>query len=429
MGGMSGAAGGVLERLRLLVVDQDLDSRVATRKAVQRIGLDVAGETGFGTAGVSRALELRPDIILVAVEEPVVRPLETVAALSNALPNTPIIIYSSISDAEAVRRAMIAGSRDYLVKPLQAGPLREALLRTLENEERRQMRLAGQVSASHGRGTVVVITGAKGGIGKSVLAVNLALSLRQKSNRPVVVLDADDQFGDIATMLDLAPASTFEDLARKAEGFNRDTVQSYVTPHASGIDVIAGSPTEDVFERMDPAGLKRVVDTLAQVYEFVVVDTSGTFNRYVRACIEASTLTLVVTTNEVSSVRDAAAAFRRIEGWEIEPEKVRVVLNRGIRAGGIRPADVREAIGRDIFWELPFDKRVPESVQVGRPVTTAGRKTPLATSIADLAARIGGTSEANHGEPARKTRRIRLPLPFVGGRVRPASPAEVPESE
>ncbi len=117
------------------------------------------------------------------------------------------------------------------------------------------MRLAGQVSASHGRGTVVVITGAKGGIGKSVLAVNLALSLRQKSNRPVVVLDADDQFGDIATMLDLTPASTFEDLARKVDGFNRDTVQSYVTPHASGIDVIAGSPTEDVFDRMDPAGL------------------------------------------------------------------------------------------------------------------------------------------------------------------------------
>lgn len=427
--GATNVSGGMLERLRLLVVDQDLDSRVATRKAVQRIGLDVAGETGFGTAGVSRALELRPDLILLSVEEPVVRPLETVEALSNALPETPIIIYSSINNAESVRRAMVAGARDYLLKPLQAGPLHEALLRTLEAEERRHMRLHGQVTASHGRGTVIAITGAKGGIGKSVLAVNLALSLRQRSNKPVVALDADDQFGDIATMLDLSATTTFEDVARKIDTFNRDTVQNFVTPHASGLDVIAGAPTEDVYERIDPAGLTRVIETLAQVYEFVVVDTSATFNRYVRAVIEASTLTLIVTTNEVSSVRDTAAAFRRLDGWEVSPDKVRVVLNRGIRAGGIRPADVREAIGRDIFWELPFDKNVPQSIQTGQPLAVAGRKTPISTSIAELAARIGGTSEASPAQKAPMSRRLRLPIPFSGRDRSPARPAEVPESE
>jgi len=419
----------MLEKLRLLVVDQDPDSRVATRKALQRAGVEVAGETHFGTAGVSRALELRPDVILVSVEEPVVLPLETVEALTNALPDTPVIIYSSIGGAEAVRRGMVLGARDYLAKPLQATALRETLIRTLEQEERRQMRRAGQLSAAHGRGTVVVVTGAKGGIGKSVLAVNLALSLRQRSGRPVVILDADDQFGDVATMLDLSPGSTFDDVVRRLDGFNRDTLPAFVTSHASGVDIIAGSPTEDVFDRLDPAGMRRIVESLAQVYEFVVVDTSGTFNRFIRACIEASTLTLMVTTNEVSSVRDAAAAFQRMDGWDVNPDKVRVVLNRGTRAGGIRPADVRQAIGRDIFWELPFDKNVAESVQTGQPVSVSGKKSAVARSIAQLAARIGGDPAATTGKRERSPKRSRFLKPF-GGRFRgPARPAEVPESE
>ena len=147
----SGNAGPAASALSVLVVDEDPDGRVAARKSVQRAQFAVAGETGFGTQAISLALQMRPDAVLISVEEPVGRALETADAIVSALPDTPILIYSSIDDSESVRRAMLFGARDYLAKPLQGSVLRTAVLRALEREERRQMQRSGQVSFA-GRG-------------------------------------------------------------------------------------------------------------------------------------------------------------------------------------------------------------------------------------------------------------------------------------
>src|SRR3989442_14646088 len=114
------------ETLKVLIVDEDQDSRVATRRALQRAQLGLAGEVGYGTDAVSFALGARPDLMLISVEEPIGRPLETAEALANALPMTPFIIYSSLHDAESVRRGMVLGAGDYLVKPIHAAQLMQA---------------------------------------------------------------------------------------------------------------------------------------------------------------------------------------------------------------------------------------------------------------------------------------------------------------
>src|SRR5579871_1406288 len=121
--------------LKLLVVDEDPDSRVLTRRALQRAQLESAGEVGYGAAAVSLALTVHPDIILIAVEEPVTRPLETAEALANALPETAFIVYSSLTDAESIRRAMVFGARDYVLKPIQSALLLQAINTVLVQQE------------------------------------------------------------------------------------------------------------------------------------------------------------------------------------------------------------------------------------------------------------------------------------------------------
>src|SRR5262245_58113968 len=191
--------------LRILIVDEDPDSRVTMRRAAARAELTVAGEARYGTDAVSLAVELRPEVIVVSVEEPAARALDTADGLANALPETPIIIYSTESNAEAVRRGMVFGARDYLLKPVDSSKLRESVEMALSQEERRQMRRAGQLQSTNARGMVITVAGAKGGIGKSVVSVNLAVALRIETGRSVVIIDADTQFGDVATMLDLLP--------------------------------------------------------------------------------------------------------------------------------------------------------------------------------------------------------------------------------
>ena len=160
-------------------------------------------------------------LIAPVKEEPVQRPLETAEALANAAPDTPILMYSSTADTESIRQGMVFGARDYLAKPLQAARLREAVHRALEQEERRQMRRAGQLAGEVGRGTIIVVTGAKGGIGKSVASVNLALALRMETGKSVALVDADTQFGDVSTLLDLVPPLTAADILRDPSRFDR----------------------------------------------------------------------------------------------------------------------------------------------------------------------------------------------------------------
>jgi two-component system response regulator YesN len=104
----------------------------------------VVGEAGYGIEAVSVAQEHTPDIFLVSVEEPVARALQTVESLGDAAPDAPVLVYSSLADAASVRRAMVSGARDYLIKPLKPEDLTRAIYGVLEQEERRRLRYSGE---------------------------------------------------------------------------------------------------------------------------------------------------------------------------------------------------------------------------------------------------------------------------------------------
>lgn len=375
--------------LRILLSDEDPDSRVAARRALQRAQLDLVGEVGYGTAAVSLALATTPDIILLAVEAPMTRAIETAEGLRNALPETPIVVYSSMNDPEVVRRCMVFGARDYVVKPVQSARLSQAINTALAQIDRGQMQRDGRLLPLAGRATVVTVAGGKGGVGKSVIAVNLALALRRESQRSVVIVDLDNDFGDVATMLDLTPTKTLLDTLEQGGQIDRHNMPEYLTAHPSGLDVLA-APWEGInWSEWDVAEIKRVLDLLAETYDFVVVDT-GPFGEVTRLAIQASTLTLMVTSDEVSGVRNTAAAMQRLKSWGVEEERVKLLLNHGVRANGYQIDDLTTAIGCDVFWETPADRQVPISVQLGEPVVTAN-KSPAAHSISELARRIVGT--------------------------------------
>ena len=385
--------------LQVLVIDEDPDSRVAARKALQRAELGVAGETGFGTQAVSLALEVRPDVALIAVEEPAARARETAESLADALPDTPIVIYSSQGDAAAVRRGMILGARDYVLKPVNAPRLREAVSVALGQEERRQMRRAGQVVDRLGRGTVITVTGAKGSIGKTMLSVNLAVAIREHTDKSVAIVDADTQFGDVATMLDLPTGVALTEAMRHAESIDRATIGEYVTTHVSGVDAIGGPELDEAWSDSDPAALGRLIDTFAQIYDFVIVDTSGSFDRFVRASVEAATLTLVVTSSDVSSIRNTKAALERLERWAIDAERTRFIFNRSTSTGKVSRDELHEALGRNVLLEIPYDRAVASSVQLGIPVVQRAPRSSAAQDLLALAGRIAGSNGSAGASP------------------------------
>ena len=379
--------------LQIMISDEDVDRRISTRRAAQRAQLEVSAEVGYGTKAISLALQTHPDVILVAVEEPVGRPLETAESLANVLPNTPIIIYSSINDPEAIRRAMLMGARDYIVQPVQPEQLQEAMDAVLVQEERRQMRRSGQLLNELGRGTVVTVMGGKGGVGKTVVGVNLALALWRETGMSVAVFDADRENGDVTTLMDMAPERNIGDLLPVLDQLDRHSFQEFMSEYDGSVDVLAASDNEDVWNECSSEMLKHLIDLLAQTYDFVVIDVGASLGQLTRASVESSTLTLLVTSGEITSVRNTTTALNRFEQWLIPSDHFKLIFNQRSRGDGMNAEELSSAVDRDIFWQIPYDQRIAVSVQMGQPAVLYDDNTAAARSMLSLARTVAGTKK------------------------------------
>src|SRR5690606_27681525 len=163
------------------------------------------------------------------------RGLSTAESLVQHTPDTPILVYSSQHSPILMRQAMRAGARDFLEKPLHVRELRTAIHSVLASEEQRQLARWAEQSVAQARGTVVTVAGAKGGTGKTTIAANLAVALRQVTGQEVAIVDGDAQFGDVAVMMTLDVRRSVADLAREETEINRQTIQPYLARHDSGV--------------------------------------------------------------------------------------------------------------------------------------------------------------------------------------------------
>ncbi len=232
----------------VLVVDQDPKARYEVRQLARQAQVSVAGEAAFGTEAVSLASEVKPDVIICGMSSPPERSLQTIEALLDVLPETPIVAYGWRDDGETVRLAMLAGARDYFVMPVGAERVLESVRSVLESEERKRLRLTGQAKAMGPKGLIITVFGAKGGVGKSTIAANLGVALSSALAQSVVLVDGDNNFGDAAAMLDLKPDRSIVDLLKDVDAVEQGNVAEYLTQHESGLRVLA-APREPLIWR------------------------------------------------------------------------------------------------------------------------------------------------------------------------------------
>jgi len=401
----------------VLIVDENDDSRVELRKLLGRAGLDVAGEARYGANAAAAAYQLQPAVILVGVDEPPNRALETIERLTQLLLETPIIAYSSMDEAGAIRRATRAGVRDYLTRPIDPDTLRESVLSVLAHEERlRNRRAGGEAPPPHG--TIITVTGAKGGVGKSVVAINLALGLRQVTGHSVALLDADTHFGDVAMMLNLPADPPVTRSIGRVDTLDRETVVDQTVLHPSGIRILPGPAEPDGWEEVAPEQLERFIHLLAEAFDFVIIDTPDRFDHVVQQCVQSATLTMLVSSLDISSIADTKVALRLMHRWDYPPEKVRLTVNRTRKGGGITEKHVTQALNWPIFCSVPYDKYVPEMHQLGQSPVLSAPKSQFARTFRELAGAVSGsgTSTIRADQQVRKRRFFGLlPAPEVAG--------------
>lgn len=382
-----------------VVIDQDVQARFDVKQAVRSSGLTFAGEAGFGQEAIALVTDTRPDIMMVAMNAPMERPLQTIESLLALFPDTPVIAYANSPSVDAWRSAMRLGVRDLIPAPLKPDVLRDAIVKAMAVEENRRLRAHGQVAAPPATGTVITVFGAKGGIGKSTLSVNLAVAFALQGTS-VAIVDLDTGFGDVTAMLNVQAERTLRDFLRDIDHLQRDDLKQYLARHeASGLDVLASPPVLE-WREVVPDDLRRGIELLARYYDKVVLDTSGTLNEISEVALDMATMVLWITTSEFTSVRDSIDAMRALEALSIPRERMRIVLNTSSADDKVRPQTVQDVLQKEVFWQVPYDKRVRQGTHFGQPIVMSSPQSVAARSFADLATVIGGGRALNGDRPS-----------------------------
>lgn len=384
---------------KVIIVDHSLEGRSELHKMLSMAHIAVLGEAGYGVEAHSLVDDVQPDCALVGLEEPVARGLQTIESLYAAFPSLPIIVYSSLADGGSVRRAMLAGARDYLSQPLDSELVANSIRMVMTQEEHRVNRQSGQAVSTPvaAGGTVITIFGAKGGIGKTTVSTNLASALVKETNSSVALVDMDTRFGDVAIMMDIPVDHNIADLTRRIDTIDRTNIKDYLVPHSSGVGILPAPSHPGDWNVVTPDHIEQVVRLLAQTHDFVILDTPGTFNEMVAAALEMATVVLLVTSMDVASIKDTVLALNILRSWNFPREKVKLIINHSNVANSVKDKDIVRTLEYDVFWQVPYDPTVTKSTQLGQPIVLTKPGSKVAANLIDLARTMAGVRVQKRG--------------------------------
>jgi pilus assembly protein CpaE len=234
----------------------------------------------------------------------------------------------------------------------------------------------------------LALVSTKGGVGKTTLALNLAVSVRRTTGLRVCILDGDMRSGDVALLLNLAPVRTIADLVHEEPPWTAELLAEYLTHHGpSGVDVLAGPVKPEWAEAVKASHLASVLALLRQMYDYVFVDTTPQVGDLELTLLDGSSTILMVTAMDVPSIKNVRQGLDLLAELNYPAEKIKVVLNRShSRAGGIDVRDVELGLHRAIASHIPAGgQEITESGNKGDPFMLHDRSSEVATSVQRLA--------------------------------------------
>jgi len=388
--------------LTVVIVQRHDGDRAELRKAFGALtGIQIAGERSDLRAGLSLAHQVRPDILVLELANPVEDGLHAAAQYKLEFPDCAIFLSTEVFDPDTLLRAIRAGASEILRRPLDRAALSQAVERVAALNARKQ-------GATVARRVITVFSN-KGGAGVSTIATNLAISLCKLGQREVVLVDFDYQSGDVASMLGVSPKRSLADVTA-APKIDSAAVQDALTKHPSGILVLPQPEHVDQMESLAPKQVGTVLEILSATFENVVVDAPHIFDETTLEIFDRSSTVLLIAEASIPSVRAARRSlelFSRLNYLTI-PDRVRLVVNRRSDSGAITIEQMKETLGMPVFASVANDyAAVSNAINMGKPLcgeTFEGRAGRDIAALTQMLVPVENTGTAPEAAPARRGR-------------------------
>ncbi|MPM26047.1 Iron-sulfur cluster carrier protein [bioreactor metagenome] len=357
---------GILKNIDYVNVIGDYTNEEAAWDSLERSSAEImllgAGVNGEGYAFAERISAIHPELGIIMLESELLE--------------------------ETMHNALFSGAKDVLVKPLEPEKVAGAIYRIHQLSERKaalQNNTVNKKVRKRDLGQVYTVFSTKGGVGKTFVSINLAASLAKKQDVRVVLLDLDLDFGNAALALNLYPKFTISDVVDDIRNIDSDLIESYLMPHESGIKVLPANLQQQMNDYMNAEHIRIILESLRESFDYIVVDMPARFVDKVMPALALADTLLVVTTPEISSVRNVKALLATLMDLNFPQSKVKIVLNKEQIRGDIKQKDIEVTLSKKVDAVIGFDyQKVLSSLNRGIPLVSEYPKHSVSKNIEKL---------------------------------------------
>ena len=383
------------QKIRVLIVDDIAETRENVKKLLYfEEDVEVVGSAANGREGVDLAIKLSPDIVLMDINMPGMDGIAASETISSQAPNVQVVMMSVQGEADYLRRSMLAGAREFLIKPFSGDELVNSIHRVHQLAATRRVALPPPPVATTvvappplpSGGKVIVVFGSKGGAGSSTFAVNFAIALHEETKERVALVDANFEFGDVGVFLNLPSSRTIADMTGEKTEIDEDLLEGTMASHTSGVKILLAPARPEMAELVKVEHLKRIMDLLHNSFDYIVVDLWKSFQEATVFFLDIADQIVLISTSDIPSVKNAKLFFELTEALNYPPEKTFFVLNREDGRSGITAKDIQASIKHQVGISLPKDERTSTlALNRGVPFVLSQRNVPLSQAYYNLA--------------------------------------------
>lgn len=377
----------------LVLTDSPDTAQLVPALLEQADGLNVHTSRATGGEAFTGVARYRPQVIVLA--DTLEHPPAIVASLDATAPEIPLLVILSEGDVAAVEACTLLGAGAVLLKPFEQQRLVGAIQLLHSRELRRRQHMApaaaGAGAARQQRPRVVAVHGAKGGVGTTMIACNLAATLHQLTGRRVALVDGDLLGGDAGVLFDLTATRTLAELLSELAELDVESVDSYFVQHPSGVHVLLTPKELQRAEGIQAPDVQRALSGLRPYFDYQVVDTPSQFLPVTMAVMDEADLIILVVTPDLAALRNAARFLRLVAQLGVPTEKILLVANRADAGRQITIGVLEEHLLQPVTVVIPHDGKAPvECMNAGELLVAAYPRSRVAVGLQGLARQVAG---------------------------------------
>ncbi len=307
---------------------------------------------------------MEADIIIVDVSPDKEQGILTIEKILELSKHSHIFVTGDGTDADLILRCMRTGAKEFLAAPIDS----QALFAAIERVSKVQA-----VSSKEKKrfGKLFTFFSAKGGTGSTVISTNFAVNLVEQTKKPTILVDLDMQLGEVSLFLGIKPAFNIVDVADNIHRMDQALLKGFIKKHSSGLDVLSAPDSLEKVESVGASQVAQILQFLKNTYEYVVIDTSNTFDDHTVAALDQSSTIFLISNTDLPSLRNAQRCLSIFERMGYKKEKIKLLINRYQKSLEIRSKDIEETLSFPVYWFFPNDwPTIMNAVNSGVPLST-----------------------------------------------------------